>query len=261
MSETRVRTRDTGKRVTGSVINTVLFDIYGTLIDIHTNEHREGIFETLARFLEYRRVFIAGTTLKELYFSELHQQFARSRERFPEVDVAKAFDLALRDQGRVADRNLTIWVTQLYRSMCRERFQLFPDTFWTLTEFRKQYKMGIVTDAQRLFCCPELRTLRIEDFFDAIVISSDYGFRKPDPRLFQIALAVLNARSDETAYIGNRFETDLVGAKAAGLAVAGLIHQSEEDRRAFPASPVPDFVVDNLSAAYTFVTGFPSIRA
>ncbi|MEJ2081787.1 MAG: hypothetical protein P8Y94_06340, partial [Acidobacteriota bacterium] len=131
-------------------LTTILFDIYGTLIDIHTNEQRDDIFETLSRFLGYRRLVISPTALKELYFSELHQQFARSRERFPEVDVARAFERALSDQSRNADRFLTVLVTQLYRSLSRERFGLFPDTFWTLTEFRKRYRRGIVTDAQRL---------------------------------------------------------------------------------------------------------------
>jgi FMN phosphatase YigB (HAD superfamily) len=32
-------------------LTTILFDIYGTLIDIHTNEQRDDIFETLSRFL------------------------------------------------------------------------------------------------------------------------------------------------------------------------------------------------------------------
>jgi putative hydrolase of the HAD superfamily len=235
-------------------LTTILFDIYGTLIDIHTNEQRDDIFETLSRFLGYRRLVVSPTALKELYFSELHQQFARSRERFPEVDVARAFERALSDQSRNADRFLTVLVTQLYRSLSRERFGLFPDTFWTLTEFRKRYRLGIVTDAQRLFSCPELRMLRIEDFFDSIVISSDYGFRKPDPRLFHIALAAMDARPEESAYIGNKYETDLLGAHSAGLRLAGLIHQSEEDRKALGSEPQPDFVVENLRAAYDFIT-------
>ena len=234
-------------------IRTVLFDIYGTLIDIQTNESRDDIFDTLSRFLEYRNIFIGPRTLKELYFAELHQQFARSREKCPEVDVLRAFESVLRDRGRSSDRYLSILVTQLYRSLTREQFALFPDTFWTLTEFRRRYRMGIVTDAQRLFCCPELRSLRIEDFFDAIVISSDYGFRKPDPRLFHIALAAMDARAGETAYIGNKYETDLLGAKRAGLRVAGLIHQSDEARRVYADKPAPDFVAQNLGEAYRLI--------
>jgi putative hydrolase of the HAD superfamily len=235
-------------------INTVLFDIYGTLIDIHTDEHRDDIFEALSRFLGYRRVFISGQALKELYFSELNQQFARSRERHPEVDVAAAFERALRDHGRMADRYLTMIVAQLYRSLTRGRFGLFPDTFWTLTKFRKDFKMGIVTDAQRLYCKPELRTLRIEDFFDALAISSDYGFRKPDPRLFHIALAALNAKASESAYIGNKYETDIVGAKAAGLALTILINQSDKDGEAYGSGPKPDSVARDLSEAFKIVS-------
>lgn len=230
-------------------LKAVLFDVYGTLVDIHTNEHRDDAFESLSRFLEYRRVFIPGRELKELYFDHINQQIARSRERHPEVDVTRAFGNVLRERGRTTDRYLTMITAQLYRSLSRERLRLFDDTFWTLNEFRKQYRLGIVTDAQRLFCKPELRTLRLENFFDALVISSDYGFRKPDPRLFYIALAALDVPASEAAYIGNKYETDLVGAKEAGLAVAGLIRQAEEEKRDYRSDYMPDFVTDDLRGA------------
>lgn len=230
-------------------ITTILFDIYGTLIDIHTNEHREEIFETVSRFLEYRRVFIPGRELGELFFNEVNQQFARSRERYPEIDATQAFEHVLRDRGRVCDRFLAMLTTQLYRSLTREKLRLFDDTFWTLNEFRKLYRLGIVTDAQRVYCNPELRALRIEEFFDTIVISSDYGFRKPDPRLFHIALAAVNAKEENAAYIGNKYETDLVGSKAAGLALSVLIHQSTEDEKAFLETK-PDLVCQNLREAF-----------
>jgi putative hydrolase of the HAD superfamily len=232
------------------VISTVLFDIYGTLIDIRTNENKDEVFDSISRFLAYRRIFVQRKELKELYFAELNQQFARSRERYPEVDVNRAFERVLRGHGRTSDRYLALITTQLYRSLTRERFSLFDDTFRTLTEFRKRYRLGIVTDAQRAFCKPELRALRVEEFFDTIVISSDYGFRKPDPRLFHIALAAMNAQASEAAYIGNKYETDLLGAKAAELATAVLIHQSQEDMKSFSEDPKPSFVAENLSEAF-----------
>jgi len=232
-----------------SRIEAVLFDIYGTLVDIHTNEHRDDAFESLSRFLEYRRVFIPGKELKELYFDHINQQIARSRERHPEVDVVRAFGHVLRERGKTTDRYLTMLSTQLYRSLSREHMQLYEDTFWTLNEFRKQFRLGIVSDAQRVFCKPELRTLRLENFFEALVISSDYGFRKPDPRLFHIALAALDVSASEAAYIGNRYETDLVGAKEAGLAVVGLIRQTEDEKRAYGEDYKPDFVADDLRGA------------
>lgn len=236
-------------------LKAVLFDIYGTLVDIHTNEHRDDAFDSLSRFLEYRRVFIPGRELKELYFDHINQQIARSRENHPEVDVARAFGHVLRERGRTTDRYLTMITTQLYRSLCRERMRLYGDTFWTLNEFRKRFRLGIVSDAQRLFCKPELRALRLENFFDAVVISSDYGFRKPDPRLFHIALAALNVPASEAAYIGNKYETDLVGAKGAGFAVVGLIRQTEEEKRTYSNDYEPDFVSDDLRGALREILG------
>ena len=230
-------------------LSAVLFDVYGTLVDIHTNEHRDDVFDSLSRFLEYRRVFIPGKELKELYFDHINEQIARSRERHAEVDVARAFGHVLRERGRTTDRYLTMITAQLYRSLCRERFRLYDDTFWTLNEFRKRYRLGIVSDAQRLFCKPELKTLRLENFFNALVISSDYGFRKPDPRLFHIALAALDVPASEAAYIGNKYETDLIGAKEAGMAAAGLIRQSEDEKRTHGDNYSPDFVTDDLRGA------------
>ena len=230
-------------------INAVLFDVYGTLVDIKTDEHRDDVFESLSRFLEYRRVFIPGGELKELYFDKIHQQLVQSHEKHPEVDVADALAYVLHERGGTNDRLLSQFLTQLYRALCRERFRLFDDTFWTLNKFRKKYRLGIVSDAQRLFCKPELRAMRLERFFDAIVISSDYKFRKPDPRLFHIALSMLNVPASEAAYVGNSWETDLMGPRNAGLAMVGLIRQSEEDKRAYPKDVKPDFAADDLRGA------------
>ena len=102
-----------------------------------------------------------------------------------------------------------------------------------------------------MFIC--LRNARVEDFFDALVISSDYGFRKPDPRGFHIAPAMLDTEPDEAAYIGNKFETDLLGVKTSGFAVCGLIRQSEEDRKMHPKEPASDFIADHLRGAWEWI--------
>ena len=45
-------------------LRAVLFDMYGTLVDIKTDENRDDVFDSLGRFLEYRRVFISGQELR-----------------------------------------------------------------------------------------------------------------------------------------------------------------------------------------------------
>ena len=89
------------------------FDIYGTLIDIQTEEHNDDIFYALSRFLEYRRVHISGKEIKELYLAQINQQFTRSRERYPEVDVIRAFSRVLKEHNGTTDLYLNMIITQL----------------------------------------------------------------------------------------------------------------------------------------------------
>jgi hypothetical protein len=89
---------------------------------------------------------------------------------------------------------------------------------------------------------------------DALVISSDYGFRKPDPRMLHIALAMLNVQPAEAAYIGSSFETDLLCARSANLAVAGLIRQTDAQKQSYPLDSAADFVATDLREAFEWIS-------
>jgi putative hydrolase of the HAD superfamily len=52
---------------------------------------------------------------------------------------------------------------------------------------------------------------------DIVVDSQDEGVEKPDPRLFQIALERAGARPESTIHVGDLYQVDIVGARAAGL--------------------------------------------
>ena len=54
-------------------------------------------------------------------------------------------------------------------------------------------------------------------YFSPIVISGDYGYRKPDTRLFQAALAELGVTPEEAIYIGNDRFRDVFGARQVGM--------------------------------------------
>ena len=54
---------------------------------------------------------------------------------------------------------------------------------------------------------------RVDLLFD----SHEEGVEKPDPRLFQIALARADARADTTMHVGDLYHIDVVGARTAGL--------------------------------------------
>jgi putative hydrolase of the HAD superfamily len=80
------------------------------------------------------------------------------------------------------------------------------------------------------------------DLFPVRVYSSEVGYRKPDARIFQIALDQLDVTAREAMFVGDLVKTDMVGARGMGMTT--VLKQpwgtSRSHRRA-------DFVIQQLS--------------
>ncbi|MCX7913138.1 MAG: HAD family hydrolase [Thermodesulfovibrionales bacterium] len=196
----------------------VLFDLYGTLINIKTDEGDIGTYEILSRYLKYHLVYISADALRKTYFEAVQQHLSQSKEPFPEVDVYKVFFDIMHSFGKKKYPSSTVIdVSMLFRSLTIRRFEPFEGIFEVLDEVSKQYKTALVSDAQWVFTKAEIKMLGLERFFRHIILSSKYGFKKPDKRLFNIALKKLGIRSEEAVYIGDNPARDLVGAKMVGM--------------------------------------------
>jgi putative hydrolase of the HAD superfamily len=57
----------------------------------------------------------------------------------------------------------------------------------------------------------------LSSYVTCIVDSCDVGVEKPDPRIFRIALEASGARPETTIHVGDMYQVDVVGARAAGL--------------------------------------------
>ena len=77
--------------------------------------------------------------------------------------------------------------------------------------------MAVVSDAQSAYAIPELRAVGLLHYFNAIIVSGDYGYRKPDPRLFQKALDALKVRPEQALFFGNDLFHDISGAQQVGM--------------------------------------------
>ncbi|KAJ7953796.1 haloacid dehalogenase-like hydrolase domain-containing protein 3 [Quillaja saponaria] len=62
-----------------------------------------------------------------------------------------------------------------------------------------------------------LKDLNVLDLFDAVIISSEVGYEKPDPRIFQAALDQLNIVPGKAVHVGDDQEADKEGANAVGI--------------------------------------------
>lgn len=62
-----------------------------------------------------------------------------------------------------------------------------------------------------------LRAAGVLDYFDVIVDSALAGVEKPDPAIFRPALDALGVQPEDAVYVGDLYDVDVAGARAAGL--------------------------------------------
>lgn len=83
----------------------------------------------------------------------------------------------------------------------------------------KSIRTGVITN---ISYSPDVVKERIQSFlpgndFEFILATSQYLFRKPNPRIFQLALEKAQLPPEDVWYIGDSYQCDVVGAKNAGL--------------------------------------------
>lgn len=202
----------------------VLFDLYATLLNIWTDEDRPEVWDKLARFLRYRGLPADAGALYHTFFHLTRRDLEQSDETYPEVDVLSIFQTMLRDLGYAGPDELFVQVAHLFRALSVCRFELFPDALPTLQRLHPLFKTGLVSDAQRVFLEPEIRMTELEPLLDVIIVSSDHGFHKPDPRMFTMAVDRLGIEPGQAVYVGDSLSRDISGAQRAGMR-AVLIHR------------------------------------
>jgi len=201
-------------------IKGILFDLYGTLIDIETDESMEEIYRSIAHFLTYQGIHLHRWEVRDRYYQIIKEQKKGGGEEYPEIDVEAIWGAFLKQEGVKAApvrRKLALVLAQIYRGISRKRLQLYPDVKRVLDELRPSYRLGIVSDAQVCYALPEMKVMGLDGYFDPLIISAPYGFRKPDRRLVEKALGIMKFTPAEVLYVGNDMYRDIYGAKRLGI--------------------------------------------
>jgi len=206
-------------------LRALIFDVNGTLIDIETDEHMEQAYRAISHFLRYQGIAMRRWEAHDLYFQVMKQQFAATQEVFPEFDVVAVWREILQQKATATTRALPpeklrqmpLFLAEMQRGISRKRIGLYPRELEILGQLKQRYPMAVVSDAQSVYGVPELKSVGVYEYFHPIIISGDYGYRKPDPRLFQHALNRLGVRPDEAIFIGNDCYRDVFGAHQVGM--------------------------------------------
>lgn len=199
-----------------------LFDLYGTLVDIHTEEQQPQVWENLAVFYGYYGADYTPKDLEKSYFEIIHRQEGilkgDNHEMFPELQIEDVFLELFTQKNVKADKVLAVHAGQFFRILSTEYIKLY-DGAVELLQFLKENgkKVYLLSNAQRIFTEYEMRSLGIYDMFDKVYISSDFRCKKPDIDFYNALLNEEKLDKNKTIMIGNDSRCDIEGAANAGL--------------------------------------------
>ncbi len=236
-------------------VQAIIFDLNGTLINIHTDEGCEEIYRGISHFLTYQGIRIHRWALRDEYYKILDAQRSASAEDFPEFDAVALWREFLERRPEACQalpqeklRVLPLVLAEMYRGISRFRLRLYPEVRNILDDLAGRYKLAALSDAQSAWAAPEMRALDIEHYFNPIVISGDYGFRKPDRRIFQAALDGLGLEPCDALFVGNDMFRDVYGAKQLGLKT---IYFSSNQGRNRSERAEPDYIIHQFAELKT----------
>lgn len=229
-----------------------IFDFYGTLVDIHTNEDKPYLWRKMAAILTDLGFPYNAKELKKDYIRFVEEEKANVRARNDLTDI----DIELRKVFRKllspwASDELVDYVAVTFRVISRDYITLYedvPDIFDMIHS--KGGKVFLLSNAQTCFTVPEIKTVGIYDMFDDIFISSDYEMSKPTPEFMKALVSKHKLDISRSIMIGNDYTSDIKIAQSTGM--DSLYLQTN-------TSPKP-LSVDKIGATYADMTsGEPTL--
>jgi pyrophosphatase PpaX len=202
-------------------MNTILFDLDGTLID--TNEL------IISTYLHTLEKYFPGKYTREDVLPFLGPTL---HEVFGEMDPDRVEEMVL-DYRTYNLANHDALVKEFVGVM---------ETIETLKI--KGYKLGIVTTKREDVAFKGLRLMKLDSYFDVMIAYDHVKKVKPDPEPIFLALEKLGSKPEEALMVGDNFH-DVLSGKNAGTKTAGVAWSIKG--REYLAKYEPDFMLENMT--------------
>ncbi len=199
-----------------------IFDLYGTLVDINTNEWNSYLWKKMAEFYGFYEAYYTPSELKKAFFEQCRIKEEKLAEKtgidYPEIKIEKVFKKLFKLKDKDVDMQTCKVACKFFRIISTKYIKLYDGVEELLEELHKRgKKIYLLSNAQQVFTEYEMRLLGIYDKFDGIVFSSDEKCRKPSKDFFNIVLERYGLNKEESIMIGNDPITDIKGAHDVGL--------------------------------------------
>jgi putative hydrolase of the HAD superfamily len=115
------------------------------------------------------------------------------------------------------------------------RFTPYPDVVPALAALRARGNRLIVVSNWDVSLHEALHGSGLDALVDGAVASAELGVAKPDPAIFVHALELAGVAAEAALHVGDSFEADVVGARAAGIAAVLVCRDGERGPAGVPA--------------------------
>ncbi len=200
-----------------------IFDLYGTLIDINTNEWDMPLWNKMAIYYGYKGAIYTGKELKDAYgdFVDEEKKKVQSKHKdykVIDIEIKNVFEKLFTAKNVYPTEQEIIDVCGIFRCYSTDYIKLYDGVIDLLDTLKaKNKKIYLLSNAQRHFTINEMKMLGIYDYFDGIFISSDLECSKPDVNYYKMLFEKYNLKKDESIMIGNDYLSDIGGASDFGI--------------------------------------------
>ena len=205
-----------------NLIRAILFDFGGTLM--HGRKNWVPIVakadDALTNHLRSEGIEVHINTFPTEFRKRLDEYFKQREKDLLETTYTFVLRELLKDKGydEVSSDVIRRSLNALF-SVTRENWALEDDALHTIKELReKGYNLGIVSNAGDDADVQKLaQNFGITEYFDFILSSAACSYRKPHPRIFEIALSNWYCPPSEAVMVGDNLDADIRGAQNTGI--------------------------------------------
>lgn len=196
------------------MVTDVFFDLDHTLWDFEKNSALtfEKIFKDHGIDLELE-LFLNEYRPVNLEFWKLYRENKIEKEDLRYQRLRKVFD---RVNYPVEDAVINS-LANAYIEYLSTHGHLMPYTREILDYLKPRYRLHIITNGFEEVQTKKLHNAGISGYFDQIINSEMAGVKKPDPIIFQLALARTMVLPQHAVMVGDNLEADIMGARAMGI--------------------------------------------
>lgn len=195
----------------------IFFDLDHTLWDYEGNageslhelydHHRLGEKGMFSKAELVETFFAVNDMLWDDYNHHRIQRKDLRERRFPTIFKRLGLAIELRPKD----------IEKEYIALSPTKDKVFDHAHELLDYLSGKYELHIITNGFDDIQGTKMSSSGIDHYFKAIITSETAGFRKPDPRIFQLALDKSGARVHHSLMIGDNLKADIGGARDFGM--------------------------------------------